>query len=84
MYTNADLNVQKRLNFGRLNADVFFEVFNVFAQKDASVSGTDYMWYGLQKPRPNEDIYKQHGDPNDRSRYIGNPRTTHMGIRLSF
>ena len=64
---------------------MFVEVFNLFNQQDASgVTGTDYMWWGLQQPRPNDATYLNYGDVSDRSRYIGNPRITHMGIRLSF
>ncbi len=82
--TVMDLNLQKRFELGRASADVFLEVFNLFNQKDAFASGTDYMWWGLQAPRPNDANYLNYGDFQDRSRYIGEPRTTHVGIRMRF
>ena len=82
--TVMDLNLQKRFELGRASADVFLEVFNLFNQKDALASGTDYMWWGLQRPRPNDANYLNYGDFQDRSRYVGDPRITHVGIRLRF
>ena len=85
LHTEADLNVQKHFRLGGVNTDVFVEMFNVFNQRDAgSVARTDYMWWGLQQPRPDDANYQAYGDLQDRSRYIGNPRITHVGIRLNF
>ncbi len=84
LHTNVDLSVQKRLNLGKVNADLFVEVLNLFDQKDASASGTSYMYYGLQIPPPDDAAYLEFGDVSDRSRYLGSPRESHVGIRLSF
>ena len=85
LHTEADLNVQKHFRLGGVNTDVFVEMFNVFNQRDAgSVTRTDYMWWGLQQLRPDDANYQAYGDLQDRSRYIGNPRITHVGIRLNF
>ena len=85
LHTETDLNLQKHFRFGSINADVFVEVFNLFNQQDAGgVTNSDYMWWGLQQPRPDDANYLNYGDFSDRSRYIGNPRITHVGIRLNF
>ena len=84
LHTETDLNVQKQVSFGGLNADIFLEVFNLFNQGDTTARGSDYMWWGLQRPRPDDPTYLEYGDTSDRSRFIGNPRTSHMGIRLRF
>jgi hypothetical protein len=84
LHTEVDLSVQKQFRFGAVDANVFLEVFNLFAQKDANARGQDYMWWGLQQPRPDDENYVDYGDANDRSRYIGNPRTSHVGLRFSF
>ncbi len=85
LHTNMDLSVQKRLNFGGVNADLFLEVFNLFDQKDAgSVGSTDYMWWGIIGPKPDDGNYLNYGDFQERSRFIGSPRETHVGLRLSF
>ncbi len=85
LHTNMDLSVQKRLNIGRVSADLFLEVFNLFDQKDAgSVGRTEYMWWGIEGPKPDDANYLKYGDFQDRSRFIGSPRETHVGLRLSF
>ena len=84
LHTNVDLSVLKRLKFGRVNADLFLEVTNLFDQKDAGASGLHYMYFGLQGPAPDDATYLQYGDTSDRSRYLGSPRVTHVGMRLSF
>ena len=84
LHTNVDLSVQKRLNLGKVNADLFVEVLNLFNQKDAGASGVNYMYYGLQIPPPDDASYQEFGDVSDRSRYLGSPRESHVGIRLSF
>jgi hypothetical protein len=84
MHTVVDLSVQKRLRLGRLDADLFLEVFNLFNQKDASSSLSEYGWWGLLLPYPNDDNYLTYGDASDRSRYMGSPRQGHVGIRLKF
>ena len=35
-------------------------------------------------PKPNDANYLTYGDFEDRSRFIGSPRESHVGIRLSF
>jgi hypothetical protein len=84
LHTSVDLNVQKRFTLGGMNADLFIEVFNLFNQKDTNATGTDYMWWGLQTPRPDDANYLRYGDFQDRTRYLGSPRQWHTGIRMSF
>lgn len=84
LHTAVDLNVQKGFRFGGLNAELFVEVFNLFNQKDPLASGSDYMWWGLQAPRPDDANYLQYGDSQDRTRYIDNPRISHVGVRFHF
>ena len=84
LHTVVDLNVQKQFGFGGVNADLFVEVFNLFNQQDALASGSDYMWWGLHSPRPNDANYLKYGDFQDRTRFVGDPRTSHVGIRLRF
>ncbi len=91
VHTTVDLNIQKRLHLGRVSADLFFEAFNLFQQRDAQVqlygstTTGPYMWWGLgSAPGPDDANYLKYGDPRDRERYRGDPRVTHLGIRLRF
>jgi len=84
VHTAADLNVQKGFRFGGLSGELFVEAFNLFNQKDAIASGSDYMWWGLQAPRPDDANYLRYGDSQDRTRYLDSPRISYVGVRLHF
>ncbi len=84
LHTRADLNVQKRFQVGGVSADLYVEVSNLFDQKDARATNEDYMWWGLQTPKPNDDAYLTYGDVSDRTRFLDRPRESHVGIRVIF
>jgi hypothetical protein len=83
--TWIDLNAQKTF-YGlrdRFDVTLFVETYNLFNQKDRRANNFDYIQWGLRKPRPTDQRYKDFGDPNDRA-FLGFPRQVHLGLRLSF
>ena len=85
--TWTDLQVEKTLvEGGHRNAIFYVEVFNLFNQQDSPVAGSypDFVRWGLNVPRPNDQDYLTYGDYNELTRYYGKPREAGVGLRINF
>ena len=80
----TDLSVEKTFNSkGRVRTSLFVEIRNVFADKQDTGGGANYMRYGLQMSPPDNTTFLKYGDTGDRS-YYGSPRRTDLGVRVIF
>ncbi len=85
MVTRTDLSIEKQLlRKGLAKATFFMEIENLFNQKDVTSSPSEFIRWGLDKPRPDNKEYIMYGDPGVNSRYYGRPREIRFGIRSSF
>ncbi len=83
--TWTDLAVEKRFPFGGgKDVSLFMQVRNMFNQADdSSFNTTDWVNWGLQRPRPDNSEFVRYGDLGDRSFY-GAPRKVEVGLRSNF
>ena len=86
MDSRTDLAVEKTfLPKGRFQPTFFVDVRNLFNQKDRTgpPNSTDYTYWGLENPRPDDTNYVKYGDVNDRN-FAAFPRRWNMGMRFNW
>lgn len=87
LYTRTDLSFEKIfIQKGNYLATVFVQISNLFNQRDVRGGGyePEFIRWGLDKPRPDNEQYIEFGDFDVYSRYHGSPREIKVGIRSSF
>jgi len=86
MDTRTDLAAEKTFRSkGRFQPTLFVDVRNLFNQQDRIFppNSTDYFFWGLNDPRPDETNYVKYGDVNDRN-YANFPRRWNVGMRFNW
>ncbi len=97
-WRNGPLTTQTDLSFekiffkkGNYQTTLFIQVSNLFNQRDVrgdgtfkSIYGTEYIRWGMETPRPDNELYQEYGDFYGNTRYHGAPREIKIGIRSSF
>jgi hypothetical protein len=86
MDTRTDLSVEKTFRpRARLQPTLFVDIRNLFNQQDRTSppAVTDYFFYGLEDPRPDDAAYLRYGDINDRN-YAHFPRRWNVGMRINW
>jgi len=85
MISRTDLSIEKQiLSKGNAATTLYAEIENVFNQKDITSASSDFLRWGLETPRPDNEEYLLYGDSGVNSRYYGKPREMRIGIRASF
>ena len=90
--TRTDLSFEKIFFKKGLSRTTFFiQISNLFNQKDvrgdgsfSSIYGAEFIRWGMQTPRPDNELYQQYGDFYGNSRYHGAPREIKIGVRSAF
>ena len=93
LVTRTDLSLEKAVfQKGGARATFYIEVFNLFNQQDLRNDGGfksifgpgNYIRWGMEKPRPDNEEYLKYGDFKVYSRYYGSPREVKLGVRATF
>ena len=90
--SRTDLSFEKVFfSKGTYQTTFFVQVSNLFNQRDIrgdgsfkSIYGSEYIRWGMESPRPDNELYQEYGDFYANSRYHGSPREIKIGIRSSF
>lgn len=83
LYYRIDLTIDKELpSFYGIRPRFYVDIRNLFNQKLVRTTSSDYIRWGLNKPRPDNEEFIKYGDYTQHS-YAGSPRYIRMGIRLS-
>jgi len=83
LYYRFDLTFDKTFgNFYGIRPTFFIDIRNLFNQKLVTSTSSDYIRWGLSKPRPDNEEFLKYGDYTQHS-YAGSPRYIRMGLRLS-
>ncbi|MBC8216183.1 MAG: TonB-dependent receptor [Candidatus Marinimicrobia bacterium] len=91
--TRTDLSLEKVLFKKKdIRATFYIEASNLFNQKDVINSGGflsaygpgEYVRWGMESPRPDNQDYLEYGDAYANSRWYGAPREIRIGFRSSF
>ncbi len=64
---------------------LFLDMRNMFNQQDRTspTNSTDYTYYGIRNPRPDDPNYVKYGDARDRV-YAAAPRLVQVGLRMNW
>ena len=83
LYYRFDLTFDK--TFGKvygIKPTFFVDIRNLFNQKLVTSTSSDYVRWGLHRPRPDNEEFLKYGDYTQHS-YAGSPRYVRMGLRVS-
>ncbi|OGG53141.1 MAG: hypothetical protein A3F84_25270 [Candidatus Handelsmanbacteria bacterium RIFCSPLOWO2_12_FULL_64_10] len=86
MDSRTDLALEKVFHSkGRVQPTVFVDIRNLFNQQDrySPTNASDWTYYGIQGPRPDDQNYQKYGDARDRT-YTPGPRQVQIGLRMNW
>jgi hypothetical protein len=86
MDSRTDLALEKVLHpKGRVQPTLFLDIRNLFNQhdRDYPTNPSDYTYYGIETPRPDDANYQKYGDSRDRN-YTPGPRQVQIGLRMNW